>query len=136
MSEMPLHEIKSTVMLMSQSGHFVYDDFDGLYVYTLDVNLRIMLDDKSEEFTGDFDEPWVSKFAAKKGKKQLVRVYYNATPVFKLYCVWVDSGQHLIPLPRIKDNKLSEFEYAVGKIINQQRPGFDQALEQAGIGHD
>ena len=123
------------LIMKSAPEDYAYDDFDGLYVYNSDINLRISLEE-SEEFEGEFEEPWVSKFANKIGQKQLVRIYYLATPVCKVYCVWVDGHRHLIPMPLGIDNlNISSFQYKIGSILNYPLPsrGFDQALRKAGI---
>ena len=123
------------LIMKSAPEDYTYDDYDGVYVYNFDINLRFVLD-KSDEFKGPFKEPWVSKFSDEDGERQLVRVYYLATPLCKVNCVWVDGFRHLIPIPRSKDNPtINSFKYKIGAILNQPLPfqEFNQALHQAGI---
>lgn len=122
------------LIMKSAPEDYTYDDYDGLYVYNLDINLRFLLD-KSDEFKGSFKEPWVSEFSDEKGERQLVRVYYLATPICKVFCVWVDGYRHLIPIPKPKVQTIDLFKYKIGSILNHPLAfqGFDQALEEAGI---
>jgi len=121
------------LIMKSDPSDYTYDDYDGLYIYNSDINLRLSLD-RSEEFDGQFDEPWVSEFPDKKGQKQLVRIYYLATPIGKVFCVWVDGSRHLIPMPMSLDSlTINSFQYKIGSILNLPYQGFDQALHRAGI---
>jgi hypothetical protein len=134
MKEMISRDDVIDLIMKSAPGDYTYDDHDGVYVYNSDINLRLLLD-KSDEFQGSFKEPWVSKFTDKDGQRQLVRIYYLATPICKVSCVWVDGYRHLIPVPRSKDTTIDSFKYKIGSILNYPLPfqGFDQALQQAGI---
>jgi len=122
------------LIMKSAPDDYAYDDQDGSYVYNSDINLRLLLDE-SDEFEGPFVEPWVSKFSDKNGQRQLVRVYYLATPICKVFCVWVDGYRYLIPVPSPKDTTINSFKYKIGSILNHPLPfqGFDQALQEAGI---
>ena len=122
------------LIMKSAPEDYTCDDHDGLYVYNSDINLRLSLDE-SDEFKGPFKEPWVSEFPDKIGERQLVRIYYLATPICKVSCVWVDGYRHLIPIPQIKDLTIDPFKYKIGSILNHPLPfqGFDQALQVAGI---
>lgn len=135
MSESISRDTVLGLIMKSAPEDYMYDDYDGLYVYNPDINLRISLEE-TEEFEGEFEEPWVSKFANKVGQKQLVRIYYLATPICKVYCVWVDGSRHLIPMPLgIGNLNINPFQYKIGSILNYHFPsrGFDQALHKAGI---
>jgi hypothetical protein len=124
------------IIMKSTPEDYTYDDYDGLYVYNSDINLRLLFD-KSDEFTGPFKEPWVSKFADQDGKRQLVRIYYLSSLICKVHCVWVDGCRSIIPIPRIKDNAIEQFKYKIGLILNNALPNqgldFNQALHLAGI---
>jgi len=122
------------LIMKSSPEDYTYDDYDGLYVYNSDVNLRLSLE-KSSEFEGPFEEPWLSKFSDKKGERQLVRIYYLASPICKVHCIWVDGFRHLIPIPEIKDTTIDPFKYKIGSILNHPLAfqGFDEALQRAGI---
>ncbi len=124
------------LIMKSAPSDYTYDDYDGLYMYNSDINLRFLLD-KSDEFKGPFSEPWVSEFSDKPGERQLVRICYLATPICKVSCVWVDSFKSLIPIPRIKDLTIDPFKYKIGSILNYALPNqgfnFDEALQEAGI---
>lgn len=124
------------LIMDSSPEDYTHDDYDGLYVYDLDINLRFVLPKESEEFNGPFEEAWTLKFPDKENTtRQLVIIYYGVTPVYKVYCVWVDGYRHLIPVPRVQDLTLGQFEYKVGLILNHTLPfmRFDQALDLAGI---
>jgi hypothetical protein len=105
-------------------------------MYNSDINLRFIIDRSSQESEETFDEPWAHKFPNQKASSQLVRIYYGAVPVEKIYCVWVDGSRHLIPMPKSQEDlTITPLEYKIGSILNQTlgTPGFDYALDRAGI---
>jgi hypothetical protein len=137
-----LSDIKETIMISSPSD-YIWDDDDGSYMHKEDINLRFMLDrDEGSDMPkswNDFDEPWVHKFPNNKAKRQLVRIFYGAVPVMKIFCVYVDGARHLIPMPKSQnDLTITEFERKVGSILNYPLNGndirsFSFALNHAGI---
>ncbi len=67
------------LIMKSAPSDYTYDDYDGLYMYNSDINLRFLLD-KSDEFKGPFSEPWVSEFSDKPEKGSSSATRYLATP--------------------------------------------------------
>ena len=120
------------LLMNSSPGDYTYDDEDGLYFYKSDINLRLQIIREDEETP--YNAEWVSTFADKRAFVQLVRIYYLATSIKKVYCVWVDGCRNVIPQPRLgeKNITINKFEYKIGLILNHLQ-GFDQVLKQAGI---
>jgi len=127
----------------SSPSDYSWDDIDGSYMYKEDINLQFILDKEEDpdfsEFSGDFDEPWAHKFPDQKATRQLVRIFYGAVPVKKIFCVHVDGARHLIPLPKSQDDlTITPFEHKVGSILNYPLDkgdirNFSFALNRAGI---
>jgi hypothetical protein len=53
------------LIMKSAPEDYTWDDYDGLYVYNSDINLRISLED-SDEINAPFEEPWISKLSVHK----------------------------------------------------------------------
>ncbi|MFZ3133628.1 MAG: hypothetical protein WBH08_11115 [Methanothrix sp.] len=106
----------------------------GLKDATKDIDVVCRSEEDKER--GPFEESWISNFSDTNGERQLVRVYYLATLICKVHCVWVDGYRHLIPIPKSIDNPtIDSFKYKIGSILNYPLPfqGFDEAHHQAGI---
>jgi hypothetical protein len=82
-----------------------------------------------------YNAKWITKFADKNAIVSLVRIYYLATLIKTIPCVWVDGCRHLIPVPLLggKNITINSFEYKIGSILKHHLHEFDQALNQASI---
>lgn len=128
-------ETRVMEMLMTSTPEdFSYNDGDGTYFLASDVALKIVLY-RSDDSDDEFVEPWVSKFPNRRGIRQPVHIYYGATKVLDILCVYVDGFRHIIPLPTRTTLTLTPFKYHLGQILNAPilGYGFDHALRRAGI---
>jgi len=87
-----------------------------------DNAFQIEVDDKSEEFTGE----WTKVFPDSNGSgKHKVFLSINGTRIKSHIFVWADGGRILVPLPRIesKDDEITYYwernslDFKIGKII-------------------
>lgn len=123
------------MVMQSMPQDYTYDDNAGVYVYSRDVKLRIVLEESGKQ-TDKFFEPWVGNFFNTEVSRQPVYIYYGDTRVKEVFCLWVDGNRHLIPIPRSPKNlSIGRFEYHIGRILNYpiHGYGFNYALKVAGI---
>ena len=124
-----------SIIIQSNPEDYTYDDNTGEYVYSRDIQLRIVLD-SSDDQSSKFYEPWLENFSDTDASRQPVYIYYGDARLCDVYCIWVDGARHLIPIPKSPSVlTINRFKYHVGRILNHPMLGygFNYALEQAGI---
>ena len=119
------------MVLSSKPQDFNYSG-KGVFVHTLDVKLRIILD----RGRAQVHEPWLAKFPDPEATRESVYIQYGETRVHELQCVHILRERLIIPQPMGGPPlKISFFGYHVGRIVNYHVIGdsFEVALQQAGI---
>lgn len=125
-----------TTIVNSNIQEWQYDDERGSYLYLPDIS--IMMQNKIEDESKDFYEPWIEKYSNAKAYVHVVELYYEGMRVDDFYTAAVDGYRMCIPYPKKDGMTITYNQYSIGKIINipymsNNIFNYDGYLEQAGI---
>jgi len=131
------------LVYLANSEDFDYDDSTGVYIYTHDIQLRLVQDRKTW-FADDggrgfdqFEEDWVKRFPNHHAYRQLIYIEYGGTRIETIRTTLVDGGRYFIPYPKsFQELIITKFQYKIGQILNRSQTGvesFDFGLNIAGI---
>ncbi len=138
-----LNSINKLIM-DSDEVDWKYDDEEGIFTYIKDVGLEIK-EDRTRDY-GNYEEPWLNKFADEKGYRIIYNIYYKNSYIDKVYIVGVDGYRGFIPVPSdgyTSNPKITKWQYILGKIIHSNPSHnpyskdepytFDNTLKRANI---
>lgn len=95
---------------------------ENLVVYKDDLSITIKAQEINHELSKITSpvETWALNHPDKSAYQREYFLYYNETPIYKIFTAVVDGGRAIIPFPRNVDGKwvLSESHYKLGSIIS------------------
>jgi hypothetical protein len=116
---------------LSEPDDYDWDQEAGIFTYTKDVSLRIVVDQKEDM---PFREPWATQFPDGNAFRRPVFIEYALSRVQEMFFVNADGGRYMLPVPKSRtDLKITPFQYHVGKILNPRPLDLDTGLQRAGI---
>ncbi len=130
---MRLSELNNIIM-ESNSNEWIYDDALGLYVFENNIDITITRE-RREEFE-HFYESWANSFPDRNAYRADFFIRYRGNVVSTVHGVDVDGLRVFIPLPRLSDMSISNFQYSFGEIVNNcvgPSREYDNYLNRAGI---
>lgn len=135
---MTYDEFMNTIV-ESDVEDWIYDDYDGRYIYKNDIAITMQRDrDERDDDFDVYEADWVTRFIHHPtAKVQMVYLCYMGTTIKIFDTALVDEAAMNLPLPRIKDMTISRQQYKIGRIINKQNccvmDRYDEFLGTAGI---
>jgi hypothetical protein len=120
--------LRDSIQNSNPVDDWLWDDDLGFWTFLKDVQVNF----EREESEDEFREPWTDRYPDKAASRQYIRLTYSGSFVERYAFVLVDGARFSIPLPT-PDLRIDPYRNAVGRIVNRDPDGYDQAVQQGGL---